>query len=180
MLKGRKITSLVSLIVATLAFGTFAMAQEAPTINDKKSFEKNERHQRFGREGKRGRHGKRGMRGDRHLRGLKRALGRLELSDAQKLQVKTMLETHKIGSQPLREELRSIHMKKRNGTITDEDKARAKDIIAELKASSGQTKNSIRALLTPEQTQRLEQMRAERKRRMEERRERRQQRRKEM
>lgn len=175
---GRKLISMFTLVFAFVALSTFVIAQETPT-KDGNTVEKQEKRQKFGRSGKRGKRGKRGMRrgGDRELRGLMRSLGQLDLDENQKSQIKTMMQTHRSSTQPQREELRSIYMKHREGTITEEDKNRAKEIRTEMKANSSQLKNSILALLTAEQTQKLEQIKAERKRRMEERRQRWQERR---
>lgn len=177
---GRKIMSVLTLAIAIVALNSFAIAQDTPTDKDKKSVEKRQRKQgRFGKEGKRGRHGRRGMRRGRGARGLVRGLSRVNLTDAQKSQVKTLLQTQRTGNKPLREEARTLMMKRRDGTITEADKTRLGEIRTEMKNSSVQTKNSILGLLTPEQTQKLEQMKAERQRRMEERRQRRQLRRQE-
>jgi Spy/CpxP family protein refolding chaperone len=174
--------SVLTLAIAIIAFNSFVTAQET-TNTDKNSVEKRERKMnRFGGEGKRGRggkHGMRGMRGDRGMRGLMRSLSRLDLTETQKSQVKTILETQRTGGQPLREEARSLMMKRRDGTITEGEKTRLDEIRTEMKNSAELTKNSVLALLTPEQTQKLEQMKAERRQRMEERRQRWQQRRQE-
>lgn len=181
---GRKIVSVITLAIAIAGLNTLAIAQdETPKDKDKSSVEKRQRKQgRLGKEGKRGRHGRharRGMRRGRGARGLVRGLSRVDLTDAQKSQVKTLLQSQRTGNQPLREEMRTLMMKRRDGTITEADKTRLGEIRTEMRNSAEQTKNSILGLLTPEQTQRLEQMKAERRQRMEERRQRRQLRRQE-
>ena len=175
---GRKIMSVFTLAIAIIGFNTFATAQDT-TNQDKESVERSERKGRFGKEGKRGKRGKRGRRGMRRDRGLNRMLSKLDLTDAQKSQIQTIRETQRVSNQPTREEAKTLMMKRRDGSITEAEKARLGDIKTEMRNSAKQTKNSILALLTPEQTQKIEQMKADRKQRMQERRERRQQRRQE-
>jgi Spy/CpxP family protein refolding chaperone len=168
MILGRKIVSVLTLAIAIITFNTFVTAQDAPANKDKNSFEKQERKGRFGGEGKRGMgEGKRGMRGNR---GLMRSLSRLELTDSQKTQIKTILETTRSANQPFRDEAKTLLMKKRDGTITEAEQARLGEIKTQMKSSSEQTKNSVLATLTPTQLQKLEEMKAERQQRKEERR----------
>ncbi len=65
-------------------------------------------------------------------------------------------------------------MKKRDGIITAEEKARMKQLKTQLKASGEQTHSSISALLTAEQRTQLVQMKEQGKKKMEERRQMRQ------
>ena len=173
---GRKIMSVFTLAIAIIGFNTFATAQDT-TDQDKESVERSERKGRFAKEGKRGKRGKRGRRGMRRDRGLQRMLSKLDLTDSQKSQIETIRGTQRTGNQPTREEAKSLMMKRRDGSITEAEKTRLGDIKNEMRNSAEQTKNTILALLTPEQTQKLEQMKAERKQRMEERRQMREQRR---
>ena len=73
---------------------------------------------------------------------------------------------------PQYEETRSLKMKKRDGSITETEQARFEQIKTEMKASSEQMKLSIMGFLTPEQTAKLTQMKAEREQRMQERKQR--------
>lgn len=99
-----------------------------------------------------------------------RSLRTLELSEGQKAQMKSIMDTHKTGQQPYRDEMRSLRMKFREGTATEDDRARMKELKDQSRAASDQLRNSILSVLTPGQLEQLEQMKAERKRRMEERR----------
>ncbi len=88
------------------------------------------------------------------------AIHRLDLTDAQKSQIKTILETNK-PNQAQREEMRGLMLKKRDGSITEQEQTRLKEIKTQLRASAEQSHNSILAVLTAEQRARLEQMKQE-------------------
>lgn len=170
MTKGRKFFSLITLMFAIVAMTTFVSAQEKSDSDAPKREMK-----RDGQFGKRnfgeGKHGKRGMRG--HGGGnIMRMVRGLDLTDAQKTQIKTLMETNRTAMQPSFEEARSLHMKKRDGSITETEQARLEQIKTEMKASSEQLRLTVLGLLTPEQNAKLEQMKAEREQRMQERKQR--------
>jgi len=169
----RKLISAASAL-AIVAFTTFASAQDANTNKEDNSMQKQEMRER-GRGGKRG-FGK-GMRGGKHGGGdrmLMRSVGQLNLSDAQKEQIRGISETFKTSTQTQREELRSLGMKKRDGIITADEQARFKEIKTQLKTSGEQMRNSVLAVLTAEQKTQFEQMKEEMKKRKMERRQNRQ------
>ena len=122
-----------------------------------------------GREGRRGgRHG-----GDRMMRGFQD----LNLTDAQKTQIKGIMESNKVANEPLHQELRTIGEKKRSGqNLSDADQNRIRDIRTQMKQSMDQTRNTILSILTPEQRQQFEQKKLEMEKRREEFRQRRQER----
>jgi protein CpxP len=167
----RKFFSVITLAVAMFAFSTFISAQDssksdAPTPPVKE-----------GKYGKRGfGEGRRG--GDRGMHGgnIMRSLRGIELTDAQKTQIKSLMETNKTTFQPQREEMRSLMMKKRDGSISESEKGRFDQLKNEMKASAQQMEISIMALLTPEQTAKVTQMKAEREQKMQERKQQRQER----
>jgi Spy/CpxP family protein refolding chaperone len=159
----RKLISAVTSAFAVAAFSTFAAAQDTNTNKEDNSVQKQEMRER-GRGGKRGGFGK-GMRGGKYAM---RSFEKLNLSDAQKSQVQTITENFKTSTQAQREELRSLGMKKRDGIITADEQARAKELRTQLKASGEQMRNSIQAILTAEQKAQLEQMKEEKKKRREE------------
>lgn len=166
---GRKIMSVFTLAIAIIAFNTFATAQDTTTNTDKNSVEKQNRKQRFGGEGKRGMRGGRGMGGDR---GLMRSLSKLELTDTQKSQIKLIMETNRTANEPFHNEAKTLMMKKRDGSITEAEQARLGEIHNQMRTSGEQTKQSVLAILTPTQLQKLETMKAEREQKMLERRQR--------
>jgi Spy/CpxP family protein refolding chaperone len=116
---------------------------------------------------------RRGMR--KHGRGM-RALGQLNLSDAQKERMRSIHEGARQGTQAKREELRQIFMTKRQGgQLTPEQEARAKQLRGELREARQRTHNEALGVLTPEQRAQLDKMKQEHKARREEMRKRRQQ-----
>ena len=158
---------------ALLLLGTAAFAQDAPkpTTGDKPA--KQERFERQGGKfGHGARRGFRGMRGERGMGRMLMGIHRLDLTDAQKDQIKTLMKTHWEGNQPLRDEMHTLMQKRRDGTFTDADKARVEEIHTSMKTSGDQLRTTVLGLLTPEQTQKLEQMKAEREQRMQERKQR--------
>ena len=170
----RKFISAAASALAAVALTTFVSAQDANTNKEENnSTQKQEMRDRRGF-GKRG--GSREMRGGRHGgdKMMMRSLAQLNLSDAQKEQVRGISETFRTSTQNQREELRNLGMKKRDGIITAEEQARFQEIKTQLKASSEQMRSSILAVLTTEQKTRLEQMKEQMKQRRMERRQNRQ------
>lgn len=172
MLTVRKFLSIFTVAIAVFAFSTFATAQNRTNNEQVSPTEKKE--EKVGRRGMRGEHGKRGMSDGR---GMMRGLSGLDLTDTQKQQIKSLHESNKAAHEAQREEMRSLMMKKRDGSLTEADQTRFQQLREQAKASREQIHNSVLALLTPEQVQKLEAQKAEHKKRMEERKERRQERR---
>lgn len=174
MISIRSSLTLGAATLSMLLLGGVVLAQDAPgkTEGDKSVLK--ERKQRVER-----RAGEERFRADRE-RGFRRGfrggflpeLRGVELTDDQKSQIKLLAETHFASNKAVHEELRSIMDKRRDGTLTDADKARAEEIHQSMKASAEQFRSSVLALLTPEQTEQIERMKAERKERMEKRKER--------
>jgi protein CpxP len=110
----------------------------------------------------RGAHGKRG--GDRMMG---RAFRQLDLTDAQKAQIKQIRESNREAIQPLRQELRAKRQEirqSREGGAFDEALVRQKlteiaAIEAKLMAEQNRIHQEILTVLTPEQKTKLEQMR---------------------
>lgn len=166
----QKFVSGIALAFAVSAFSTLTAAQETPaqdTLNPK-----SERTERGGRGG----YGK-GMRGGKHGGGdrmMMRSLGKLNLTDAQKSQVKTAFENHRTQNQPQMEEMRGLGMKKRDGVITADEQTRFAELKTRMKASNEQLHNSILAILTAEQRTQLDQIKEEMRQKKMERRQNRQ------
>ncbi len=108
-----------------------------------------------------GRHG-----GDRMLMG---GLRQLDLTDAQREQIKQIVETNKSTNPGQRDEMRGLIEKKRDGSITEQEKVRLREIKTQMKASGEQIRTSVLAILTPEQRTQLEKSREEMRQRKEER-----------
>ena len=125
-----------------------------------------------GHEGKHGghlgRHGRRGHAG-RMLGG--RALERLNLTDAQREQLRAIHERYRQSLQPQHEELRQLAQARRGGgTLTPEQQAHAQELHAQLKAQREQLHAELQGVLTAEQREQLKQQHDEFKQHMKERR----------
>lgn len=108
-------------------------------------------------------HGQR-MRG-RGLRGLRR----LDLSDAQRQQFRSIREAHRNRTKAQREELRQLFQARRQGgTLTAEQEARARQLHGELRQTGESVRGEMLAVLTPEQRAQLEKSRQEMKERRDE------------
>jgi Spy/CpxP family protein refolding chaperone len=166
----QKFVSGIALAFAVGAFSTLATAQETTTTAPDDSMRNQEKFERRGGYGK-------GMRGGKHGGGdrmMMRSLEKLNLTDAQKAQVKTAFENHRTQNQPQMEEMRGLGMKKRDGVITADEQTRFTELKTQMKASKEQLHNSILAILTAEQRTQLDQMKEEMRQKKMERRENRQ------
>ena len=162
----RKLISAAATGFAAIAFTTFVSAQDTNTRTEDNSVQKQELRERRG--GKRGFGGK-AMRGGKHGgdKMMMRGFGKLNLTAAQQEQLRGLSENFKLSTQTQREELRALGMKRRDGIMTADEQARAKELRTQLKASSDQIRNTMLAILTPEQKAQLDQMKQEKKARRE-------------
>jgi Spy/CpxP family protein refolding chaperone len=164
----RKILTGVTSGLALVALSSFAMAQDSSTTTPQQENQKERKvWKRGGGDGTRG-----GFRrgGGRHGGGL-HGLRQLNLTDAQKEQIRTIMESrrgNREANQTQREELRQIIEAKRGGTITAEQEARLKAFKAERRENARQMHEQILAILTPEQKAQLEQLKQEIKQRRQE------------
>ena len=161
-----KLASTITLAFAVVAFGTFASAQDTakPADEGQKVERKGERHRGM-RGGKFGRHGgmHRGMFG---LRGI-------ELTDAQKEQIRQIHEANKPSESQMAEMKAFRDARKAGGEITEAQKEQMKAFREQMRAKHESVKAQILAILTPEQRTQLEANKAEREKRREGMRERR-------
>jgi len=158
-----KLSSAITLAFAVVAFTTVASAQDA-TKAPEDNAQKQERRAHRG-EGRRGMHGGKG----RHagMRGM-RGLHSLNLTDAQKEQIRAIHEANK-PSESLRAELQTIREARKNGTeITAAQRERMKSLRTEMKAKHESVRAQVLAILTPEQRTQLEAKKAEMEKRREE------------
>ena len=113
----------------------------------------------FGRRGHRG-HGRRGEGGGGHVM---RALGRLDLTDAQRTQIRSIHEATRQRTETQRAELRQLfEMRRGGGQLTPEQETRADQLASELRATRESANQQILSLLTAEQRTQLEQWKQER------------------
>ena len=97
-----------------------------------------------------------------------RGFEQLNLTDAQKEQIHSILEANKPDPKTF-EELRPLMEAKRNGTITAEQEATLKAHREQMKQKHDQVKQQLLGVLTTEQKAQLEKMKAEWKQKREER-----------
>lgn len=153
----RKFFSLSALFAAVLTLGSVSFAQESTTTPETPKMERGAG--KFG-----GRWG-----GKMHGGKILRLMNELNLSEAQKQQVKILIDTNQAATQTQREEMRQIWSQKRDGgTLTSEQENRAREIASQLREISQKLHEDLLAVLTPEQKAQLEQKRQEmRQRKME-------------
>ena len=85
----------------------------------------------------------------------------IELTDAQKAQVKTIFETNKPDEATM-QQMRSFRDARKNGgTLTDDQKAQMKAFRQQFRQKQEGVRQQILAILTPEQQQQLEARKAE-------------------
>ncbi len=166
---------------ATVLFSTIGFAQDntKPATAPADKFERPNKGERgmgrgqFGRgqmgRGQMGqgmRHGGRGMmhRG----RGMRMMLHGLDLTDAQKTQIQSIMAANK-PAQENREEMRSLRMAKRNGVLTAAQQERLTAIRTAGKAKGQAVREQILGVLTPEQKAKIEQRKQEMQTRMQQR-----------
>jgi protein CpxP len=145
------------------AFSLTALAQEPqgpPT-------DRGSRPERMGRRA--GKEGKERMRGREMGQHLFRAL---DLTDAQKEQLRAAGQQHREGTRAQREELRQLAEKRRQGSLTASEEARARALREEIRTSMRNSHTNLLSILTAEQKAKLEELRKERRERSKEMRER--------
>jgi periplasmic protein CpxP/Spy len=164
-----KFFSIITLAFAVGAFSTFAAAQDT-TKTDTDTIQKQENREL--RKGKRDGIGEgfRGGKGGEMMRGLRE----LNLTDAQKTQIRTIMETNR-PDQSTMEEMKTLHQAKRDGTITAEQQERFKTLKQQSREKGKAVHQQVLAILTAEQRQQLEQKQQEMKQKREERKQMRQQ-----
>ena len=154
---------------ATVAFSTISFAQTAPATTapaDRSATEKG--HHGWGKgEGRRGGEGMRGH-GMRHGGGMRMMLHGLDLTDAQKTQIQSIMAANKPNDQ-FREEMKTLRMAQRSGTLTDVQKERLTAIRADRQVKAKAVHEQVLAVLTPEQKAKIEARHAEMQKSMQER-----------
>ncbi len=115
-----------------------------------------------------GKHGKRGGRhgGGKHM--MKRMAGKLELTDAQKEQMKATREAQKVDNQALRDQMKQLRTEMQNLDSSDATAvaalaARKGELTSQMFIARNQARLAFEAILTDEQKAKLAEMKAERK-----------------
>jgi Spy/CpxP family protein refolding chaperone len=90
------------------------------------------------------------------------ALSELNLSDAQKQQIRAIMEQGQ-GNKTLRQEMRQLGEKRRQGTLSAEDQARVLALREQMRSAMKDRRTKLEAVLTAEQKTKLESLRKERR-----------------
>src|SRR5262249_16283977 len=104
-----------------------------------------------------------------HRRQLRMPLERqLTLTEAQRDQLRAIRQKQFESTRSFREELFQLREKRRGGTFTDEDAARAQSLRQQMQEARKGIRGEFQNVLTPEQRDQVEQLRKERKQQREE------------
>jgi Spy/CpxP family protein refolding chaperone len=172
----QKFVSAITLGFALLTLTIFASAQEKTTTTDTTAApEKVERREpgRFKGEGRgpgmrgEGRHG-----GPGGPRGILRGLHSVDLTEAQRTQIKGIMDSKRESFRQVHEQMRDLGRAKHDGTMTPEQETQFKTLRDQIKANADATRQEVLNVLTTEQRTKLEQFEQEMKQRREERRQR--------
>ena len=155
----RKMTVLIGSLALALATFVVASGQEtqAPTTSGSPSVQQKQERRRAGL-----RHMRR-----RARRGGLSALRRLNLTDAQKQQAQSIMKSNFESNKAVREELRQLMQKRRQGTLSETDQARGRELRKQLHESRKNARTQLSTLLTDEQKTKLEEWRKNRRERRE-------------
>jgi len=157
----------ISGIILTFGMVAFAQQPQTPTTTTGGALkrERLERRERLreGLDGRRGRDGF-GQRGPGigNLRGI-------ELTEAQREQVRAITQRRLEGTKAQREELFKLREKRIAGTFSADDEARAKALNNEIRAAMEGIRTETAGVLTVEQKVRIEELQKERKAKQEQR-----------
>ncbi|MDQ1592850.1 MAG: motif family protein [Pyrinomonadaceae bacterium] len=169
--------SLIAGLTALLSIAAFAQQTNAPQQQGGNGEGRVGRHGRMKDGGKgggllRGERGERGERGgERGMMG-RRALHRLNLSEAQRNQLREVEARYGQSFKTQRQEMRQlIELRQQGATLTPEQQQRAQQLRGELRDSAERMHAELLALLTPEQRDQLKRMREEGEARRKQRRE---------
>ena len=134
--------SVLAVAIGVVGLSTFTLAQDQPNTP---APEKSGRHMKGDGHGRHGGRGGFGMHG-----GMFRMLHGLDLTDAQKTQLHSIMEANK-PDQATMEEFRTLGKAKHEGTITAEQQERLKSLRLQQKEKMNGIHQQIIAILTPDQ-----------------------------
>jgi len=147
-------TSLAAALLSAFAVTAAAQQPQGPPN------ERGPRSERMRGPGRQGREGREGMPGREMGDGI---LRQLDLTDAQKAQLRAAGKQNREGMRAQRDELRQLAEKRRQGSLTAAEEARAKALRDEIRANMQKSHEGLLSILTAEQKTKLEQLRSERK-----------------
>ena len=94
----------------------------------------------------------------RAMGGMMRGIRQLDLTDQQKQQARSIMQTQFQSAQAQRQELRQLMQKRRTATLTSQEEARAKELRQQLMQSRQGVRTQLMTVLTAEQKAKLEEM----------------------
>ena len=94
----------------------------------------------------------------RAMGGMLRGFRQLNLTDQQRQQMRSIVQTQFQGTQAQRQEMRQLMQKRRAGTLTAQDEARAKELRQQLMQSRQGIRTQLTNILTADQKAKLEEM----------------------
>lgn len=166
--------SILTVAIAVAAFSTLTLAQDSKTTTPEQGVQKPDKADRKGRMHDGMGKDKRGEKFGRHGGGF-HVLRGIELTDAQKGQIKAIRESNKPDAATIAE-LKAIHEARKAGTeITPEQKDRMKVLREQSRAKAKSVHEQIQGILTADQKAQIEAKKAEMKQRFDEHRQKRQQ-----
>jgi protein CpxP len=162
MISKFKFNVAVMLVLAFVVFAGAALAQDTTTTPNQDNTQKQDK---FQRRGKFGRGGDREFRGNRGPEGMLRMFRDLNLTDAQKAQIKSILDANKPDQATL-DQMKSMREARKNGTeLTADQKAQLKASRELQRSKMESLHQQILAVLTPEQKAQLDAKQKEREQR---------------
>ena len=144
MLVRTKLT-IAGLMLSLTPFGAAAFGQQTQTTNPSTNV-------------KQSRPGQAGQAARRRLPPIFRALRQLNLTDAQKQQARAIVQSNMQSTRTQRQEMRQLTRQWRQGTLTPEGLARAKELRKLVQDANKGVRTQLVAILTPEQKAKLEEM----------------------
>lgn len=170
----RNLTRASLLLALTALFAVAGFAQQPTTATAQQSEDKANVERRMRHEGRGDRMGRRGgMRfgkgqGDRAGIG-GRGLRSLNLTDAQRQQMREIESRYAQSFRTQREEMRKLHeLRQGGGTLTTEQQESVRRMREEMRANADKMRGEVQNLLTPEQREQMRKQREEMKARREE------------
>ena len=138
--------SILSFIAAATVFGGAALAQQPQPNNTGVAPTRPNRQMRQMQMRRRG------------MRRIGRGVHQLNLTDQQQQQMRSIAQSQAQSTQTQRQELRQLAQKRRTGTLTDAELARAKELRQQVMQSRQGVRTQMLAVLTPEQKAKLDEM----------------------
>lgn len=141
--------SVAGLAVSLSAFGGVVLAQQAqPAVQTPATGVQQTRRAGMAR---------RGMQ-RRARQPMFRVLRQLNLTDQQKQQARSIIQTNLQSNKTQRQEMRQLTQQWRQGTLTPEGQARAKELRGQLAETRKGVRTQLAGILTPEQKTKLEEI----------------------